>query len=203
MQFVLILIAFLLSSAILYYGIVQVGGLKKQYMIFAQIVALLIYVAIVSSGYYHFLVVDLLILLVAVVFGNLIASFVNGKSALIVFCVTAGLVDIYSYFNGLTHAIVSNFGEGKDPLLLYLGVAFPLESQPVFVAGIADWLIIAGIFYGLTGLGYSRSFSFLVPWSGLLLAVIIGLLAGGIFAIPFISFITIIAVMYSKQPSQA
>jgi len=98
--------------------------------------------------------------------------------------------------------VIDNFREGSSDLLRYLVISMPVDESVQPIVGIGDFFIISAICFALARLGYNQSQLLLAPLSGLLLAIVVGLLVGGIFAIPFIAATTIVYV-YWQEPLQA
>ena len=81
----------------------------------------------------------------------------------------------------------------------FLTISVPVQGNIVPVVGIGDLFILGGIYFSLKKLNYSDWESILVPMSGLLLALIVGLLFGGVFAIPFIALTVTLYIVYKKR----
>lgn len=136
-------------------------------------------------------------LLIAVIsIGNLIGSILKTRSSLITFTITASLVDILSFSGGLTQRILSDYAQSKSLLLQYLCISLRYEGGVLPVVGIGDLIIIAAIFRALSMLKYPSWQSFLIPLTGLMVALLVGLATGGIYAIPFISAAVIVFLIY-------
>ncbi len=135
------------------------------------------------------------LLLAAVAGGLLIARTLKSKAAVVAFCVTVGVVDFLSFSGGLTHHIIMLFEEGRSRLLLYLAVTIPFQGALRPIVGIGDLVVLGALFTALARLGYPHARSLLGPVTGLVAALVLGLMVGGISALPFIAGGTILYVM--------
>lgn len=87
-------------------------------------------------------------------------------------------------------------------MLQYLCLSLPVQGRMVLIVGIGDLLVLAAIYSALRRLGNTGVWAFSAPLAGLLLAVLVGLLAGGTFAIPFIAATTLVYAYYSVRRSE-
>ena len=76
-------------------------------------------------------------------------------------------------------------------LLLYLAISIPFENNTIPLIGFGDLFILSVIITILKETQNSTIEIIIASLSGLLLALTLGLLFGGIYAIPFISITTI------------
>jgi hypothetical protein len=149
----------------------------------------------------NWMLINLVVVSVAGIGGSGLGLFLNTRPSLIIFCVAASAVDIYSVTQGPTSALVENYKTGTSDLLRYFVVSMPIDGRTVPLVGIGDFFILSAIYFALMRLGYEKSQILLVPLLGLLLAIIVGLQVGGIFAIPFIAATTI-AYLYWQGRNQ-
>jgi hypothetical protein len=140
----------------------------------------------------NWVLIDVVVLSVAGIGGSGLGLFIRSKSSLITFCIVASVVDIYSATQGVTSNLADAYREETSDLLRYLVISMPVGGSVEPIVGIGDFFIISAICFVLVRLGYNRSQLLLAPLSGLLLAIIVGQLVGGIFAIPFIAATTIV-----------
>ncbi len=142
-------------------------------------------------------------MLTALLLACAIGRALTSSPALIAFCITAGIVDFLSFSRGLTAKIISGYGKGHDLLLQYLSIAAPFSNRIVPLVGIGDLVILGCIYFALHKLGRSGWLPFLFPLGGLLVALGVGLVIGGVFALPFIGGATIIYLLLWKNDSRS
>ena len=130
----------------------------------------------------------------AVLAASAIGRALTSSPALIAFCITAGLVDFFSFTGGLTARIIADYKQGHNLWLQYLSITARLSGQIVPIIGIGDLIILGSVYFALSQLEYNGWLSFLFPLGGLLIALGVGLLKGGVYAIPFIACATILYI---------
>lgn len=178
--------ATIIVSALLVFKGVQVSAkLSTRQAIAGLAVVLLTFALLLFTQTWNWIMNDVVILLIAILASRLFG--VNSKSALVSFCVAVSVADFISFTLGPTHRIILAFQQGESALLQYLNITLPLAGKMVSVVGVGDLLILGAIFYSFRRMGYEGVGSFLFPLAGLLVALTVGLLAGGIFALPFVS----------------
>ena len=109
-----------------------------------------------------------------------------------------------SYLGGVTAALSHAFQHGSN-LLPYLCLSFPVHGRLRPVVGIGDLVVITAVYLALRRLGHNGLLAFTGPFAGLALALAIGLLIGGVFAIPFIAATTSAYLWFvrARPPSSA
>jgi hypothetical protein len=137
------------------------------------------------------LLANVSVLIVAVVVGSLLGTLVTNLPALVSFCVAASIVDLLSTHAGTTAKLIQAFHAGTTSLLPHLSVSLAVYGHIRPVVGIGDLVILTAIDFSLRRRGHADVFAFAAPTAGVLLALAVGLLLGGVFAIPFISATTI------------
>ncbi len=140
-----------------------------------------------------------IVLITAVLAGSSLGLLLSSEPSVISFSIAAAAVDIFSFSGGVTKNIITSYQSGESLLLRFLTISVPVQGNIVPVVGIGDLFILGGIYFSLKKLNYSDWESILVPLSGLLLALIIGLLIGGVFSIPFIALTVTIYVVYRRR----
>jgi hypothetical protein len=106
---------------------------------------------------------------------------------LVALAVAASVADIISFSTGPTRWLLEGPTGEMWAGLPYLAVTVPVAGQPIPVVGIGDLLLFTTFFLGLTRLGVGRAASFVTLACGLLVALVVGLLRGGAFGIPFMA----------------
>jgi hypothetical protein len=108
------------------------------------------------------------------------------------------LADIVSFTVGPTRALLDRFGGSTGTLVPYLAVTIAWRGQQVPVAGIGDLILLGVFFLGLRQVGFRAWAGWAVPTLGLLVALAVGLVAGGVFGIPFMAA-AVVAVLYARR----
>lgn len=141
-------------------------------------------------------------LLLAVAGGALlIGRSLPTRGSLIAFLVVAGVVDLLSFGDGLTRAIIDGYRTGESDLLLRLALLAPLQGRIVPVVGISDLLIAASSAVALRGLGFGAGRVAFALAVGLGTAVIVGVVARGAAALPFLA--VAVGVLITRAGSSA
>lgn len=141
-------------------------------------------------------------LLLAVAGGALlIGRSLPTRGSLIAFLVVAGVVDLLSFGDGLTRAIIDGYRTGESDLLLRLALLAPLQGRIVPVVGISDLLIAASSAVALRGLGFGAGRVAFALAAGLWTAVIVGVVANGAAALPFLA--VAVGVLITRAGSSA
>jgi len=105
--------------------------------------------------------------------------------------VVAGVADILSATGGLTRTLSSAYRDGTSDLLLLLSVSIRFDGRPQQVIGIGDLVVLAALFFALSRLGDRGLGALLAPLAGLAVALVVGVVFGGVAAIPFIAGATL------------
>jgi hypothetical protein len=194
------LLTVLAASALVCVGVAQALRIAPRPRLVLAIALLTGYsgVCVWQPGAWWF--ADAALLLAAAAGGLLIGRFLGSTGAVVAFCVTIAVVDLFSFGGGLTRHIMESYREGESRLLLYLTVSVPYGGAVRPIAGVGDLLILASLFSALVRLGHSKLRAFLVPTAGLTAALLVGLVRGGVAALPFVAVVTILYVLWSKAP---
>ncbi len=145
------------------------------------------------------ILINIGVVLAAVAVGNLIGQPLRTMGSLITFAVTASLVDILSFSGGLTQRIITEYMNHQSQLLQFLCLSLSREGRAIPIIGIGDLVIMAAFSRALMQQKYTQWQSFLVPFFGLLAALIVGYAVGGIYAIPFISGSAVVFLIYQRR----
>lgn len=137
------------------------------------------------------LLADLAVLASALVLGSGLGSMLRGSVGLGSFCITAAIVDVVSSHSGATARIVEGYRRGTSNLLQVLSLSAPVGGRVRPIVGIGDIVVLACIYFALRRLGHRGALAFAAPLSGLLLAVVVGLVVGGAPALPFVAATTL------------
>ncbi len=129
----------------------------------------------------------------------LLAKGISGKAPLIAFLVTASLIDILSFSNGLTRSIITLAQSGNPHLLSMLTISFSNQGVTSFVLGLGDLIIFAVVFLSLRKLGLEKFRAFFAPFLGLAIAIVWGVQVGGLSAIPVIAASSLTTLLLEKN----
>ena len=198
LQYVLIYGILIGSTIIIFLGIKYVLNFEKKRLWTIFLPVGICYVLILVFLVNNFIISNILVLLTAILGGVIISkSFADNSlvPSLITFSLVSSIMDIFSFSGGLTALIIKDGGV----LLHNLSISFPIESKIVAIIGIGDLFIIGVIFSVLIRLEYANIESYLIPTSGLLVALFLGLIGRGIFAIPFMALTTISYVIIKTR----
>jgi hypothetical protein len=193
------LLAIVTTSVLIFAGVRVIGWLQARDRVLVAAIVVVAYVLVfkLESGWW--LVSDLAVLSTALVVGSVIGSALRSPAAVVSFCVVAGIVDVFSFSGGLTRTIVESFQLGDSRVLIHLSIAVPVGGSVRPIVGIGDLIVLAGLFAGFGHLRYGGWLPFAVPVVGLLLALGVGLVAGGAPALPFIAVATIVYVLFQQK----
>lgn len=195
----LIFFVTILSTLVVYFGVNQVIKLKGKELWWVVVPGLLSYAVLLVWQPENLWFSNIGVLTAAVLAGSLIGRQLGNSTSLIVFSITAALVDIFSFSGGLTKKIIDSYEQGQNLLLRFLTISIPLKGKIVPLVGLGDLLIMGAIFYVLLKLKYPGWQCLLVPLAGLLLAVVVGLITGGVFGLPFIAAAVIAFLVYKTH----
>jgi len=195
----LIFVTTIVSVIVVFVGVMLTLNLKRRILLSVTILVILSYVALLILQPDNFLLSDILVLITSVMAGSLLGTTIINEASVITFSVTVAIVDFFSFSGGPTAKIISSYQGGKSLLLQYLAISIPLGSKIVPIVGIGDLLIMGAIFYSLKRLNYSSKECLLVPNIGLLMALVIGLIVEGIYALPFVAAMVITYLIYRKR----
>ena len=178
------------SALMIFLGARVMLTIKRPQRIVLSILVLFLYSALLWFQPDNWFLSDVAVLAVAITIGSLVGISIASRpsrSALVVFLVTVALVDVISFSGGLTAKIIADYREGSSVLLQFLSVSIPLNLRVMPVVGLGDLVIMGCIYVVLIRLAYPLWESFFAPLFGLLLALIVGLIIGGVYALPFVA----------------
>lgn len=131
---------------------------------------------------------DAAILAAAVGLAPQLARSLGSPGGIVAFTITASAVDLLSFGGGLTRRIIQDYQAAGDGLLRFLAVTVPVAGRPTPLVGVVDLLILGALFAGLVRVHGQRRRAGLTLLSALALAVVTGIVIGGVAAIPFLGF---------------
>ncbi|MGD2069961.1 MAG: hypothetical protein PVI57_14915 [Gemmatimonadota bacterium] len=156
----------------------------------------------VTPGANRLLIVsNLLVLGSAALGGAMLARTVRSPGALVTLAVTASIVDIVSFSGGPTRWLLSSELDSLSVVLRYLAVTTPSATGTVAVVGIGDLALLGCFFLGLRVTGRSRLVVGSSLVGALLVALVVGLLRGGAFGIPFMAAVVVALSLRSQEES--
>jgi hypothetical protein len=185
--YVAIVLATLLAAAATFAGARLVDSFKNRALAWATISALGLYLLLLFLQPHSLLVSDLSVLLVPLLLGAVLGRRIATPQALVSFVVAAAIVDFLSFSDGLTASIIEGYRSGENLFLQYLALSIPLRGDAVPVVGIGDLIILSTVFTAFKRMDVGGLLSFVAPAGGLMVALILGLIGGGIYALPFIA----------------
>ena len=203
MQIALIYGIVILTSGLLYLGARLGRHLPRIWLWSTLIIALTFYVVLLWVEVTPWLVSNILVLVISLLAASIISFTLTSSSALIVFCITAGIVDFFSFSGGLSAKIIADYEQGHNLLLQYLCITVPLSDQITPIIGIGDLIIMGSVYFALSRLEYHGWLAFLIHLGGLLAALAVGIWLGGIYALPFIGSTTIIYLLWKAHTSSS
>jgi hypothetical protein len=187
------------SAAILFLGIRLAGRFPDPWVTGLFAAALILFIALFALRWIHWLVGDVLILLLSLSAGKVISGLIKSWQALIVFCLTLAVMDLVSFFFGPTANLIANYRLGNSLPLQYLSVSIPIGGEIQPIMGIGDTMALATAYAILIQLRYPAGWAFLAPLAGLLIALAVGLAVGGIFALPFLAGALITYILIDQK----
>jgi hypothetical protein len=189
----------MLSAATLFIGIRLAGRLPAQWMTGVFALTAILFIAFFALHWFHWMVGDILILLLSISAGKILDGMIKSWQALIVFCLALAIMDIVSFYFGLTASLVESYREGNTLLLQYVSICIPTGKGIQPIMGIGDTMAMATTYAILIQLRYPGGWAFLVPLAGLLVAMAVGLRVGGIFALPFLAGALIAYIVLDRK----
>jgi len=127
------------------------------------------------------------LLLAATSVGAMVGLALGSRGAILMFCLIMAMVDSFPFNEGLTRRLLEAYAATDGDLLRYVALTIPVEDRILPVIGIADLLVVSALHSGLYLLSMPTLVSVGVLLASLLVAVLIGLSAGGVPALPVIA----------------
>jgi hypothetical protein len=187
-----------IACVLVWLGVRLAGAASTSAVRRAALFVLVSYVAICVWRPSAFLVADMFVLATGTLAGVVLARMLGSPAALIAFALAAGIADAISFTGGLTRMILEASHASKSSLLVYLSLSVPVPHLGLTaVVGVGDLFVLAVFMAALRRLEYGRA-AFIVPSSGLLIALGAGLALGGVPAVPMMSAAVIVLVGITK-----
>jgi hypothetical protein len=173
-----------------------------RFTLIAFLLSLLIYVSLFFVRPVSVFLSDTFMLLFAASICVLIGRSIKTTPSIVSFSITASIADIVSFNLGPTHYLMKA-GEQLDPasLLNLLAFSIVFKGNICSIVGIGDFIIIGIYFIALRQIGIGLWMQFIIPTVGLLGALVVGVLVGGIYAIPFMAATVIGYLFFSHRLS--
>ena len=145
---------------------------------------------------------DAFMLLSAASFCVLLGRGIKTAPSIVSFSIAASIADIVSFNWGPTHYLVKA-AEQLDPtsLLNLMAFSIVLKGNIYPIVGLGDFVFIGIYFMALRQIGVGSWAQFIIPTVGLLGALVVGVLVGGIYAILFMAAVVIGYLFFSHRLS--
>jgi len=193
----ILLVAFA-AALVTYVGARLTARLNRSTVAASGIVAAVLFASFLLLRPHSLALANLTVLTAAIFVGSGLGLLLTTKPALVSFSVVASMADIVSASGGITRTLSDAYREGTGDLLLVLSVSVRLEGSIQQVIGIGDLIILATLFSALGRLGYRGPLALFAPLAGMSVALVVGLISGGVSAIPFIAGTTLCYLALAK-----
>jgi len=130
-------------------------------------------------------VTNLAVLAAGAAIATTLSLSMSTTGSVIAFAVAAAAVDLWSFTDGITRALLDRFGSGEASILRLLAITATIDGRTWAIAGIGDLAIGTAIFLGLTRAGFAAREVAAVLCASLAAAVAVGSLIGGAAGLPF------------------
>ena len=187
-----------ISALLVQVGVLVLKRFQQKKIYISLSLAVLAYILMISFQVSDWFVSDSLVIIISILAGFTIGNSISRRSSLIVFCVTAGIVDFVSFTGGLTAKIIADYSNGHNLILQNLCISIPFNGKIVPLLGFGDLFVLGIIFRSLHKIGFESWFVSLIPIAGLLFALFLGLKFHGIYALPMIGGATISFLFIEK-----
>ena len=191
MKILLIYGVVVISAFIVQIGVRVLKRIRLNNIYTSLAAAVLIYCIMISLQVSNWLISDCLIIIISILAGFVIGNSISAISTLIVFCTTAGIVDFISFTGGLSAKIIEDYSKGHNLILQNLCISIPIDGKIVPLLGIGDLFVLGIILRSFYKIGFENWLVSLIPIAGLLIALILGLIVHGIYALPIMGGVTI------------
>jgi len=141
------------------------------------------------------LVTNLAVLAAGAAIATTLALSLSTAGSVVAFSLAAAVVDLWSFTDGLTRALLDNFGNGEASILRLLALSATIDGRTWAIVGIGDLAIGTAIFLGLTRAGFAAREVAGVLCVALAAAVTVGVLIGGAAGLPFFALATLAYTM--------
>ncbi len=204
-EFIGIIFAVLIvCTMILYIGSRLISKIERRILIFSGIALFILYIIIIFLQITNLMLSNILVITLSIIAGYGVFKTFSKEAlaqSIVIFAITASLVDFFSFGGGLTSEIIRSWEEESNVLLLFLCITIEVGPTIIPIVGIGDLFNITIFYCALDQLNYleKRIANYIIPTLGLLLALIVGLYVGGIYAIPFMASTTILFVVINQR----
>jgi hypothetical protein len=177
--------------------------LKLRIAATAFLLSLAVYIGLFFLRPVSVILSDTFMLLSAAGFGVIVGRGIKTAPVIISFSIAASIVDILSFTAGPTRAIIKAAEQhGQGSLLNIMAFSIVLNGQVRPIIGLGDFLILGTYFVTLCQLNVGFSMQFVVPTAGLLAALMVGVMVGGVYAIPFMAAMVIGYLLFTHRLSR-
>ena len=191
---------FLVSICLFYFVyLVFQKKISQRKLLWFFIATTAIFIGYLFVPFERIMLTYILLILFSLSFGSFVGAGFKTSLPIIIFILIAGIVDYFSYSNGLTNMIINAYQEEKNDLLLKLTLRVYRENEMLFIMGVGDLIILTTLFKSFLNVTHKVLISFFIPLSGIILAIIVGSFVGGIYAIPFVSLFTVLYLMIFEK----
>lgn len=180
-----------LSAAALSAATAYTSRLRPAPLLAATVLVAAGYATLLAARPDGWLLANVTVFAVAVFLGSTLGWLVRSRVALVSFCLAAAVADVLSFYGGPTARLTEAFRSDSNDLLRYLCLSLPIQDSLRPIVGIGDLIILGTIYFAFHSLGHRGAAAFAAPASGLLLALVVGLAVGTVFAVPFIAATTL------------
>jgi hypothetical protein len=148
----------------------------------------LLFVALLPLPFASIWPISLVVLLGLGVFGgSAIGRALVTPGSTVAFLVVVAVVDVVSFSGGPTAWIIEGYRTGANELLLHLALTFPIRGRMTPLIGVGDLVVMSALIEATRRFGYPTPEVAGALATALLIALGIGLVAGGIYLLPFIA----------------
>lgn len=193
----------LLSAAALFAATAYTSRLRRAPLLTATALVTAGYAALLAARPGGWLLPDAAVFAVAVFLGSSLGWLVRSPAALASFCIAAAVADVLSFYGGPTASLIEAFQSDSNDLLRYLCLSLPVDDRLRSIVGIGDLIILGTIYFAFHRLGHRGAAAFAAPVTGLLLALVVGLVVGTVFAMPLIAATTLGYVWAAERRAES
>jgi len=138
------------------------------------------------------LVTNLALLVVSAAIATALSVSMSTVGSVVAFAIAAAVVDLWSFADGPTRALLDHFGTGEASILRLLALTATMDGTTWAIVGIGDLAIGTAIFLGLTGAGFAAREVAALLCVSLAAAVLVGVSIGGAAGLPFFAVATLV-----------
>ena len=202
-QIIILLFAITIGASALYFLLVSsFRRLTLRFSAMLFVLSLVVYGSLFFLRPISVILSDTVMLFSAAGFAVIVSRGIKNTPAIISFSITASIVDILSFTVGPTHYILKTLDHhNATDLLNIMAFSVVINDRICPIVGVGDFLILGVYFVILRQIGANVRTQFLIPTMGLLTALVIGILVGGSFAIPFMAASVIAYLFFTRRLS--